>query len=242
MPPIAANLTALHPLWIALAVTVLFAALAWALRGVSTSGAVAGGVVSFAVYAGVGVAAFSGLVLVFLLTWAATRFRYTQKLKHGVAERAGGRNASQVLANVGLAGLCAGGYHYSHGSPVFLVGICAVLAEAAADTVSSELGQASSSTARLVTNWRPVPAGTDGGVTVVGTVAGASAAGLVAAEFALTGQLSWRAALISCFAAVVAMFIDSFLGAVFERRGFLNNDSVNFLGTLFAATLAMSLP
>ncbi len=227
-------------LWTAVFVTALFAVLARALRGVSTSGALAGGVVCFTLYAGVGFGAFTGLVLVFVLTWAATRFRYAQKAKHAVAEKKGGRSASQVLANVGLAGACAVLYHYTHNNAL-LVGLCAVLAEAAADTVSSELGQALRSTARLVTNWKPVPAGTDGGITIIGTLAGAIAAALVAAQFALTGVLPWRAALISSVAAVIAMFVDSLLGAMLERRRLLNNDAVNLLGTLCAAAVAMTL-
>jgi uncharacterized membrane protein len=36
-------------------------------------------------------------------------------------------------------------------------------------------------------------------------------------------------------AALLGMFADSFLGAGLERRGLLNNDSVNFLGTLVSA-------
>ena len=241
MPPLAANLTRLHPLWTAVAVTLLFAILARALRGVSTSGAVAGGIVCFALYAGVGVGAFSGLVLVFLLTWVATRFGYAQKLRHGVAEERGGRTASQVLANVGLAGVCAAAYHFSHGNPISLLGLSAVLAEAAADTVSSELGQALSRTARLVTTWKQVPAGTDGGVTLAGTIGGVAAAALVSLQFAFTGLLSWRGALAAGGAGVIAMFMDSFLGATLERRGVLNNDAVNLLGTLFAAALAVSV-
>lgn len=238
---IAAGLTGFHPLWVAFAVTVVFAVLAWALRGVDLSGAIAGGLVCFALYAGAGFGAFAGLVLVFLLTWAATRFRYAQKAKQGVAEKKGGRSASQVLANLGLAGVCAVAYHYTNGNSALLVALCAVLAEAAADTVSSELGQAFSGSARLVTTWKPVPAGTDGGVTFIGTAAGATAAALVAAQFALTGLLAWRTAWIPCVAAVIAMFLDSLLGAALERRGLLNNDSVNFIGTLFAGILALGL-
>jgi uncharacterized membrane protein len=41
------------------------------------------------------------------------------------------------------------------------------------------------------------------------------------------------------FAAMVGMLGDSFLGAVLERKYFLNNDGVNFLGTLIAAAIAM---
>ena len=244
MQPIAVSVgsaVGAHPLWVAVAVTLLFGGLARVVRGVSTSGAVAGGVVCFALYAGVGSEAFAGLVLVFVLTWGATRFGYQRKLRQGTAERKGGRTASQVLANVGLAAVCGVAYYLSKGNPVFLVGLSAVLAEAAADTVSSELGRALSNSARLMTTWQQVPAGTDGGVTFAGTMAGAFAGGLVALQFALTGWLSWQGAVASWGAAVVAMFADSFLGAALERRGLLNNDAVNFLSTSLAAALAMGI-
>ena len=51
-------------------------------------------------------------------------------------------------------------------NPAFLLAMAAALSEAAADTVSSELGQALGRTPRLITTWRPVPAGTDGGVSL----------------------------------------------------------------------------
>jgi uncharacterized membrane protein len=37
------------------------------------------------------------------------------------------------------------------------------------------------------------------------------------------------------------MIVDSFLGAVLERRGYLNNDAVNVLSTASAAALAWTL-
>jgi uncharacterized membrane protein len=37
------------------------------------------------------------------------------------------------------------------------------------------------------------------------------------------------------------MFGDSLLGALIERRGWLNNDQVNFAGTLIGALIAAGL-
>ena len=39
-------------------------------------------------------------------------------------------------------------------------------------------------------------------------------------------------------AAIAGLFVDSLLGALPERRGWLNNDAVNFLSSLAAAVLA----
>jgi len=222
-----------HPLWVVALVTVLFALLARVLRGVSLSGAIAGGLVCFALYASAGLGAFILLVLLFVLTWGATRLGYQHKQKLGTAERKEGRTASQVLANVGVAALCAATYRW-HGNVVFLIAMCAALAEAAADTVSSEIGQTSGREARLITTWRKVPTGTNGGVSIIGTFAGMGAALLMTAAAHFTGIISRKAFFASFVSAFIGMISDSFLGATLEWRGLLNNNTVNFLGTFTA--------
>jgi uncharacterized membrane protein len=46
---------------------------------------------------------------------------------------------------------------------------------------------------------------------------------------------------ISCAGAVFGLFFDSLLGATLERRGWLNNDAVNFLSTASAAGFALGV-
>jgi uncharacterized protein (TIGR00297 family) len=227
--------SAARQLWIAGAVTVAFSALARWIRGVSPSGAVAGAIVCLLLYAGAGPGAFAALVSVFTLAWITTRLGHQRKGKLGIAEKQDGRTASQVLANLGVAAACAALYAASHGRAVFLFATAAALSEAAADTVSSELGQAGSDKARLITTWKQVPAGTDGGVSLIGTLAGIAAAALVSLVCVLSGLLPWKWLGAAVVAAVIGMFADSYLGAWLERRHLLNNDSVNFLSTLIAA-------
>ena len=227
-------------LWIATAVTVAFTGLARWLRGVSRTGAAAGAVVCFLLYAGGGPGAFFALVTLFALTWSSTRWGYQRKQQIGTAERRDGRRASQVLANLGLAAMFAL-FHGLGGHMVFLLAMAAALSEAAADTISSEVGQAIGQQARLITTWRPVPPGTDGGVSPAGTAAGILAAGIVSSVCALGGVLPWRWLGIAVTAAVAGMVADSYMGAWLERRGLLNNDSVNFLGTVVAAGLTLLL-
>ncbi len=111
------------------------------------------------------------------------------------------------------------------------------MAEAAADTVSSEIGQAVGDVPRLVTNWRPVPAGTDGAITLAGTAAGVGAAIAVS----LTGVVPLGLAPICAAAGILGMFADSVLGATLERRGFLGNNAVNFASTAIAALIAIQI-
>jgi uncharacterized protein (TIGR00297 family) len=124
--------------------------------------------------------------------------------------------------------------------PLFAVGLAA-LAEAAADTVSSEVGQVLGGRPRMLTTLRLVEPGTDGGVSLIGTLAGVAAAVLVAAagSLALGGgrTIFW----ISSAGAVFGLFFDSLLGATLERRGWLNNDAVNFFSTASAAGFALGV-
>jgi uncharacterized protein (TIGR00297 family) len=177
---------------------------------------------------------------VFGVTWIATRFGRLRKQGLGVAERREGRSASQVLANTGMAGACALCYSGLH-VPLMLLGMAAALAVAAADTVSSECGQALRRDARLITTFERVPAGTDGGVTLGGTAAGALAAGLVTLVGVWGGLLPTRWIWIAVAAGFFGMVVDSFLGALFERRGWIGNDSVNFISTVVAAVGAAAV-
>ena len=222
------------------AVTGCFSLLGYLVRGVNRSGAIAGAAVCFVLFACAGPGAFGALGLVFVVTWLATSLGRTRKQKLGTAEQRGGRTASQVLANLGTATACVLVYAASK-QPVLLVAFAASLAEVAADTVSGECGQALDQSARLITTLELVPAGTDGGITWIGTAVGVGAALIVCLTCHLTGLLNGYEALMAALAGSMGMFFDSVIGAVWERKGLLNNDAVNFLSTVAAAGLGIAL-
>ena len=227
-----------NSLWIAAIVAVAFTILARLMKGVSRSGSAAGAVICFALIACAGLGAFVGLISVFTLTWIATRFGYRRKQTLGIAERPEGRKASQVSANLGVAAACAILYSSSHRNSLFLVAMVAAFAEAGADTVSSELGQTADRQPRLITTWESVAAGTDGAVSIIGTVSGLLSAAVIAVISAAVGLLPWQY-LPNCLGAAAAgMLFDSVLGASLERQGRIGNDAVNLLSTLLAAILA----
>jgi uncharacterized protein (TIGR00297 family) len=121
--------------------------------------------------------------------------------------------------------------------PLLLLAASAAMAEAAADTVSSELGQAFSRRALLITSLQTVPPGTDGGVSIRGTASGVLAAGVMSAVCVAAGMIPVRWASVAVLAGVCGMLVDSLLGASLERGGRLSNDSVNFASTVAAAML-----
>jgi uncharacterized protein (TIGR00297 family) len=223
------------------AITLVFAVLGRVVRGVTTGGAVAGAAVCFALLWVAGLAGFAGLLTVFVLTWIATRFGYKHKQRLGTAEARTGRNALQVFANLGTSAGCAVLYATLWPEGRLLVAMAAALAEAAADTVSSEMGQALGGAPHLITTWKKVEPGTDGAVTLAGTMDGATAAIVVGLVFAFTRILSWRLFAVCIGAGVAGMIFDSLLGATLERRRWLGNNAVNFASTVVAAGVAFLL-
>jgi len=191
------------------------------------------------------------VLTVFVLSHIATRLGREQKLRLGTAESRQGRNAAQVAANLGIAMLSsegvvqswlAGSSWFSQMDPALLLAVgLAALAEAAADTVSSEIGQILGGLPHLITTMHRVEVGTDGGVSLIGSLAGVAAAGIVAAvgTWALGGNR--RVFVVSCAGGVFGLFFDSLLGATMERHGWLNNDGVNFLSTASAAAFALGV-
>ena len=220
------------PSWTALWVTLAFAVAGWALRGVDLGGGMAGFAVAYVVFAVGGWKLFAVLALVFALTLLATLAGRGKKRALGLAEPMGGRSAAQVAANLVVATAALVLLPAGLGIVVAL----AALAEATADTVSSEIGEAFGSKTYLVTTLRPTPPGTNGGVSLVGTLAGIAAASAVAGVGLIS--ISATDAMLVAVASVFGMIVDSVLGATLENRGYLNNDVVNVMGTASAAVIA----
>lgn len=197
--------------------------------------------------------ALSPVIALFLLSFLATRLGREKKEHLGTAEKQQGRNAAQIAANLGFAALASSELAQSvlrnvdwlsllampPGS-LFAVGLAA-LAEATADTVSSEVGLVFGGQPRMITTLRQVDPGTDGAISLVGTLAGVAASAIVALAGTLALSGNWIFFAVSCAGGVFGLFFDSFLGATIERRGWLNNDAVNFLSTASAAAFALSL-
>lgn len=198
-----------------LLVAALLAGIAWRLRWLTPSGAVAACLVGVAILEFGGVWWAAALVAFFISGTALTgvgRARKTQSEHKG-----GGRTAAQVLGTGGVAAAISvlwGTGIVPHplraALPAAFVG---ALATAAADTWATELGMLSPSPPRLITTWRFVPAGTSGGVSLIGSFAGLTGAAVIAAVGA---RGNGRVFTVAWIAGVLAMFLDSLLGAMIQ--------------------------
>ena len=122
------------------------------------------------------------------------------------------RDGWQVLANGGVpaAGAVIAG---PDAAPWVLA---AGLAAAAADTWATAVGAHSRTPPRHLFRGEVVPPGTNGAVSLLGSVGAAVGAALVAV--AAAPFLGWRSTVVVCAIGIGGMFLDSVLGATLQGR------------------------
>ena len=130
--------------------------------------------------------------------------------------RGGGRRTPvQVWANGGVAAVAA---LLSTVAPAGALAFAGALSAAAADTWSTEIGGRSGLAPRLITNGHPVPAGTSGGITWLGSLGGLAGAALLGASATLLGFATVRGAVLVTAAGCIGGLADSLLGATLQAR------------------------
>ncbi len=224
----------------ALGVNLVLGVVAWRLRSVDVSGLVHGTLLGTGLWVLGGWPAFLMLLVFFVLGTGATKLGYRIKAAEGTAQEKGGaRGAAHAWANTGaglLFALLAAG---SADPGPFLLAIAAAFATAASDTLGSEVGQAYGRRTFLITSFRPVPRGTDGAVSLEGTLAGIVGSAFVGAIAWASGMVGpWGIAFI-VVAAFVGTTLESYLGALFERAQQMSNEAQNFLNTLVGGLVAI---
>ncbi|UCC64457.1 MAG: DUF92 domain-containing protein [Anaerolineae bacterium] len=114
-----------------------------------------------------------GLLLIAFFVSSSGLSRYRELEKESLAEKfakSHQRDVGQVLANGGWGAVLAVAHAFTP-HPALWAAFVGAMAAVAADTWATELGVLSRGQPRLITTRQPVPVGTSGGVSVLGTVA-----------------------------------------------------------------------
>ena len=238
----------------------IVAALAYRAQALSASGAAAAFAVGAAVFGSGGWAAAAVLFSFFLPSTLLSCVGRNDKSAIAGGERQSPRSGWQVLANGGVAAVCA--LAATRGSAPLAAAFAGAFAAASADTWGTEVGTLSRRSPVSILTLRPQRAGLSGGVTTLGI-----AATLVGALcVAYTASLVRVAPLGSvALGGVAGAVLDSILGASLQalrwcpvcacecetrrhrcgaitlpRRGvsWIENDAVNFAATLCGAIVA----
>jgi uncharacterized protein (TIGR00297 family) len=191
-----------------------------------------------------GLRGFALMAAFFVVGSLVTRLGYRVKAARGIAqERGGARGWRNAWANGGVAALLAlmTGAAPSDMRFLYLLAYAAAVATAAADTCSSEVGKAYGRRTFLITTLHPVPPGTEGAVSLEGTLGGLLGGGLVAGLGAALGLYPWLAGALVAVAGLLGSLAESVLGTVAERKGWLDNDLLNALNTALGAVFVVFL-
>jgi uncharacterized protein (TIGR00297 family) len=230
-------------LW-GLGVNGLVALLAYGAGSIDMGGALSAVVIGTVIVLGLGLSGLSLMVAFFVLGSLATRLGYRVKAARGIAqERGGARGWRNAWANGGVPAFLAflaAVWPDAARHPLVLA-YAAAVATAAADTCSSEVGKAFGRRTFLITNLKPVPPGTEGAVSLEGTLAGLLGAGIVSGLGWVAHLYGGGEALLVALSGLLGSLAESVLGTVAEKRGWLDNDLLNALNTAIGAAIVVGL-
>lgn len=214
-----------------------------------------------------------GVTLVFFFVsstlWSRLKKSRKAALEAAVFEKGSQRDIWQALANGGVSAMaCVGGAFMPELLPLWDALFVGAMATVAADTWATELGILSTLPPRLITTMAPVPRGTSGAISTVGTLATGAGALTTATVFvcAGAGSVSWYLIVVGGVAGVIGSLSDSVMGATVQRlfqgpqgiterahaadgspypmiRGWrwMNNDAVNCISAAIGAGVAAGL-
>lgn len=193
---------------------------------------ITGWVVGLLIFAGAGYAGVTMIAAFFVLGTGATSWRMNVKQKLGAAEKNKGRRTSgQVIANAGVAAILGISAMLDPAKAgIYILMMAGSFASAAADTLSSELGNVHGKNFYNIITLKKDKRGLNGVISLEGTITGIAGSAVIAILYALFFGLNNDFVLI-IMAGTIGNLSDSVLGATLERKGYLNNNEVNFLNT-----------
>jgi uncharacterized protein (TIGR00297 family) len=231
--------------WIlmALAANAVLGLLAFWRGAVSRSGLIGGVIVGTAILACGGWGAWALLCGFFVFGSAATRLGYARKARAGLAQDDQGRRGSKhALANCGTAlGLSVAIALFPGQAGLLGLGIAAAFATALSDTLGSEVGQLYGRTPFLPTTFRRVAPGTEGAISLEGTLAGVAGSLVMGAIGWITGIYGIIGLGLVAIGAFVGTLVESYVGAIWGQDARIGNETMNFLNTVVGAAVGMAL-
>ena len=235
-------------------------------RALSKSGVVAGSLMgTIAIAAGWSWGAL--LLSLFISVSLLSRLGAADKAKRisGLIEKGDERDASQLIANGAVFTVAALGSLLVPSSAWYAIAAGAV-SFSAADTWATEIGTLAGGDPRSIINGRRVPAGTSGGVSLVGTLGAIAGALFIAAEVRFA---AWPVSLAGVLlGGIIGGLADSIVGATLQVKrwcsrcmvetertvhdcgtpttvsggiGWLDNDVVNAVCSAIGALIALGL-
>ncbi len=217
-------------LMIWMAITIVIAYLAYLTKSLSLSGAMGAWLLGTVIFGLGGTEWMIPVVVFFLFSSILTKLGKKHKKKlETVFEKTGKRDIFQVFANGGIAMIATMCWHFLAAvwpnlELFWYLIFLGAIAAATADTWGTEIGAFSTHQPRSILNFKRVPQGTSGGLTIIGTSGALFGAFLIAVtgKYALyyfvNIEMSWLAVILISIAGLAGAMIDSLLGATVQAQ------------------------
>jgi uncharacterized protein (TIGR00297 family) len=208
------------------------------------------GLLGVIIWAGLGWRAYVVMVAYFIVGSGVTQIGMAAKAAAGIAEkRAGARGPENVWGSALVAAVCAIVVYGvtmtelpHRWVDLFTLAYVASMATKLSDTSASEVGKAYGKTTYLITTLQPVAKGTEGAISLEGTVAGMVGSLLLGSIAFGLGLLNISGLIICLIAAFIATNMESLIGATIQEKfDWLTNELVNVINTLIGAILSLGL-
>ncbi|MBD1935812.1 TIGR00297 family protein [Microcoleus sp. FACHB-68] len=193
---------------------------------------------------------YAVVMFYFLVGSAVTRIGMAEKEAAGIAEkRSGARGPENVWGSALTGTLCALATLLPVSVPssiplvsLLLLGYVASFSTKLSDTSASEVGKVYGKRTFLITTLQPVERGTEGAVSLEGTLAGIVASALIALVAWGVGMINFTGVILCVIAAFIATNLESVIGATLQSKfDWLTNEVVNIINTLIGAGVAILL-
>jgi uncharacterized protein (TIGR00297 family) len=244
-----------YPWWQAIILNSLLLLLAWLLpkKLLTPAGYLHAWLLGVIIWGCMGWRGYSVVMVYFLLGSAVTRLGMARKQAAGIAEgRSGRRGPENVWGSALTAAVCAlalaalriGGTVPLREVwlPLLSLAYVSSLSTKLSDTTASEVGKAYGRRTFLITTLKPVPPGTEGAVSLEGTLAGIGGSACIAAIGWGIGLIPAWGVVVCLIAALLATTGESLIGATLQTRfPWLTNEVVNIINTTLGAILALML-
>jgi len=204
------------------------------------------------VWAALGWQAYATTLFYFFAGSAVTKVGMATKEAYGIAEARGGiRGPGNVWGSALTGAICALGVilisrlapsALSQWQPLLALGFVASFSTKLSDTTATEIGKAYGQRTFLITTLQPVPRGTEGAVSLEGTLAGVVGSVALATVAWLCQLITPDGIAICAIAAFIATTVESLIGATLEGKfSWLTHDLVNIINTTVGAAAAITL-
>ena len=241
-----ANFSSISGIWInAFLINFLLIFLGHRLPFLTKKGWIHAGILGTLLLGSIGWNGWISVCVYLLLGTLVTKIGYKNKASRGIAESRGGKRGPENVWGSAATGcsLALLSCFWPDYLTLFMVGFASSFTAKLSDTFSSEIGKRFGKSTFLITTLKPVVPGTEGAISIEGSLAGLFGSlimTLVMINFSIISGIS--VALIVLLSGFLATILESYIGAIAQNKiNWMTNELVNSIQTSLAAFISIYL-